>query len=247
VWFLSYNAKSIDMAKLYCGTSGYAYDTWKPGFYPDKLPSKKYLAHYATRLNAVEINYTYHRLPSPGTLQGWLTDTPAEFLLCLKAHMRITHMQRLKKSEFNEVFFRAIDPLRVAGRLGPVLFQLPPNLQSDVALLREFLEEVPADLRCVFEFRHKSWFQDDVYAVLEGRNAAMCLAESEKIVAPPRITADFVYFRLRKPEYSLDDRGAIAEKVREQLEAGRDTHVFFKHEDTPEGAMHAEGLLRSTT
>lgn len=233
------------MANLFCGTSGFAYDTWKPTFYPEKLPSKKFLQHYATRLNAVEINYTYHRLPSPATMQGWMNDTPPGFLLCLKAHMRITHMQRLKKAEFTEVFFRAIEPLRIARRLGPILFQLPPNLHKDCGLLNEFLQDVPPDLRCAFEFRHKSWFDEEVYECLSRRGVAMCLAESEKLVAPPRLTADFVYFRLRKPEYSPEDRAAIAGQVREMLASGKDTHVFFKHEETPEGALYAEELLRA--
>src|SRR5579884_1528870 len=114
------------MPRLYCGTSGFAYASWKPDFYPQKLPSKKFLSYYAQRLNAVEINYTFRRLPSAATLENWVAETPPGFTFPLKAHMRITHIQRLKRSEFTDVFFRAIDPLRAAGRLGPVLFQLPP-------------------------------------------------------------------------------------------------------------------------
>ena len=122
------------MPELFCGTSGFAYATWKPDFYPANLPSKRFLEHYGQALNAVEINYTFRRLPSAATLERWVKATPARFVFPLKAHMRITHIQRLKPSEFTDVFFRAIDPLRTAGRLGPVLFQLPPAMKCDTAL-----------------------------------------------------------------------------------------------------------------
>ena len=154
----------IPDAQLYSGTSGFAYPSWKPDFYPEKLPSKKFLSYYATRLNAVEVNYTFRRLPSASTLENWVSDTRPGFVFPLKAHMRITHIQRLKPSEFTEVFFRAIDPLRTARRLGPVLFQLPPAMKCDEALLAEFLATLPRDIRCAFEFRHASWLTDAVTA-----------------------------------------------------------------------------------
>src|SRR5262245_16349539 len=182
------------MARLYAGTSGFAYAAWKPDFYPKEAKSRDFLRHYAARLNAVEINYTYHRLPSENTIAGWLDQTPDGFVFACKAHMRITHILRLKKAEFNELFFKAIDPLRVKNRLGPVLFQLPPNFQCDQALLAEFLGDLPSDVPCAFEFRHKSWLTDPVYELLEKHNAALCLAESDTLVIPERITANFVYF-----------------------------------------------------
>lgn len=232
------------MAHLYTGTSGFAYATWKPDFYPAKLPAKHFLKHYAERLNAVEINYTFRRLPSAGTLESWVNCTPAGFVFCVKAHQRITHIQRLKPSEFTEVFFRAIDPLRAARRLGPVLFQLPPNLKCDVPLLSDFLATLPDDHRCAFEFRNTSWLADPVYAALEKHGAALCLAESDKLEIPEVITAGFVYARLRKPEYSPEDRAEIAARARRFLESDRDLFVFFKHEDTPAGALYAEELLK---
>src|SRR5215470_7458089 len=149
------------MPNLYAGTSGFAYPSWKPDFYPQKLPSKKFLSFYAERLNAVEVNYTFRRLPSASTLENWVSQTRAGFVFPLKAHMRITHIQRLKPSEFTEVFFKAIDPLRTARRLGPVLFQLPPAMKSDPALLGEFLGSLPRENRYAFEFRHPSWLADD--------------------------------------------------------------------------------------
>ena len=232
------------MAQLYSGTSGFAYASWKPGFYPDKTPSKKFLAVYASRLNAVEVNYTFRRLPSATTLENWVNETPSGFVFALKAHMRITHIQRLKKAEFTEVFFRAIDPLRSAGRLGPMLFQLPPGFQCDTAVLSEFLGELPDGLRYAFEFRHASWLIDAVYELLRQRGVGLCLAESEKLVVPEVLTAPFVYSRLRKGDYTPEERADIAGRAQGLLAGGRDAYLFFKHEDTPAGALYAEELLR---
>ncbi len=233
------------MAQIYAGTSGFAYASWKPDFYPQKLPSKDFLKHYATRLNCVEINYTFRQLPSASTLENWVNATPAGFVFACKAHQRITHIQRLKESEFTEVFFKAIDPLRSARRLGPVLFQLPPNCKADAALLAGFLEKLPRDLRYAFEFRNQSWLNDEVYKILEKHGVALCLAESEKFEVPHVITANFVYSRLRKEGYSPEERAEIVARVRRLLEEGRDVYVFFKHEETPAGALYAEDVLKS--
>lgn len=231
------------MATLYCGTSGFSYPSWKPDFYPEKLPAKKFLSHYATRLNACEINYSFHRILPASTIENWLADTPAGFVFGLKAHQKLTHILRLQRNEFTKVFFDAIDVLRVQKRLGPILFQVPPNLSCDLSLLQDFLIDVPQDIRCAFEFRNKSWFDESVYNVLADRGIALCLAESDKLVVPERVTADFVYFRLRKSEYTPEDRAEIAKKVRSLLDDGKDVYVFFKHEDDPAGALYAEELL----
>jgi len=232
------------MARLFAGTSGFAYPQWKPRFYPEDLPQKKFLEYYSSRLNCVEINYTFRRLPAAATLESWVTATPPHFLFALKAHMRLTHVLRLRNAaEFTEVFFRAIDPLRSARRLGPVLFQLPPQFRCDTAVLDEFLPLLPRDIRCAFEFRHESWLNDAIYNLLEKYNACLCLAESEKLEVPEVITADFVYFRLRKPEYAPADLKEIATRTKTLLAQGKDLFVFFKHEDTPEGALYAEQLL----
>ncbi|MBL8293808.1 MAG: DUF72 domain-containing protein [Bryobacterales bacterium] len=234
------------MPRLVAGTSGFSYPSWKPAFYPEKLASKKFLSHYATRLNGVELNYTFHRLPSAASLESWLADTAPGFTFCLKAHQRITHFQRLAPgAEFTHVFFKAIDPLRVHQRLGPVLFQLPPNLACDLPRFEAFLKDIPDDIPCAFEFRNKSWFDDAVYKLLESRGIALCLAESDKLVVPEHITAGFVYFRLRKTEYSAEDRAAIAAKAATLVKDGKDVYVFFKHEESPDGALYAEELLQS--
>jgi len=232
------------MSQLYAGTSGFAYSSWKPDFYPQKLAAKDFLKHYAARLNSVEINYTFRQLPKASTLENWVSATPEGFLFACKAHMRITNLLRLKESEFTEAFFRAIDPLRAMRRLGPVLFQLPPNFKADLPLLAAFLEKLPKDIRYAFEFRNKTWLNDEVNGLLEQHGVALCLAESEKFEVPEVITAKFVYVRLRKDDYSVEERAEIASRVERLRADGRDVFVFFKHEDTPAGAVYAEELLR---
>jgi len=233
------------MATLFAGTSGFAYPTWKPDFYPPKLPAKDFLKHYATRLNAVEINYTFRQLPKATTLENWINATPEGFTFVCKAHQRITHILRLRESEFTDVFFRAIDPLRTSRRLGPVLFQLAPNLKADLVTLTAFVKKLPKDIRCAFEFRNKSWLVDEVYRLFEKHGIGLCLAESDKFEVPEVVTAPFVYVRLRKEDYSPAERAEVAERVRGMLAGGRDVYVFFKHEDTPAGAVYAEELLKA--
>lgn len=236
------------MATLFAGTSGFAYAAWKPGFYPAKLPAKQFLKHYAERLNCVEINYTFRRLPSAGTLENWVDATRPGFVFAVKANQRITHIQRLKNAEpATELFLKMIDPLRTARRLGPILFQLPPHLKSDVELLRNYLDLLPRGMRYAFEFRHESWLADPVYDVLRERNVSLCVAESEKLEVPEVITADFVYYRLRKPDYSENDVDAFAARAKDLLATGRDLYLMFKHEETPEGALNAENLLQKAS
>jgi uncharacterized protein YecE (DUF72 family) len=233
------------MATLYAGTSGFAYPAWKPVFYPAKLPANQFLRHYATRLNSVEINYTFRRLPSAATLASWVEATPGGFVFAIKANQRITHILRLKNaSEATGLFLRMIDPLRSARRLGPILFQLPPQLKCDAALLGDYLDQLPKDLRYAFEFRHESWLAEPVYEVLRKHNVSLCVAESERLEVPEVITADFVYYRLRKPGYTEADIADFGVRAKELLATGRDLFLMFKHEETPEGAMHAENLLK---
>jgi uncharacterized protein YecE (DUF72 family) len=231
---------------FYAGTSGFAYPSWKPRFYPPKLASKKFLEHYAGRLNSVEINYTFRRLPASSTLESWIMATPDSFRFAPKAHQRITHFLRLQDAkEITEVFLRAIEPLRATHRLGPILFQLPPYFRCDAPVLDHFLQTLPDDLRYAFEFRHDSWCVDTIYELLRRHNAALCWAESERFEVPEVATADFVYLRLRKPEYPPEERQAIVRTVRGLLDGGKDVFVYFKHEDTPDGALNAEELLKS--
>lgn len=232
------------MATLYAGTSGFAYAAWKPAFYPAKLKADQFLNHYAGRLNCVEINYTFRRLPAAATLAKWVEATPPSFVFAVKANMRITHIMRLKNAEqATEIFFKAIDPLRTSRRLGPVLFQLPPALNCDAGLLSAYLDLLPPGMRYAFEFRHASWLVPEVYEELRRRNVSLCVAESDKLEVPEVITADFVYYRLRKPDYSPEDIDGIKARATELVGAGRDLYLMFKHEETPEGALNAERLL----
>ncbi len=233
------------MAQLFAGTSGFAYPSWKPDFYPSNLSARNFLSHYAQHLNSVEINYTFRRLPATSTLENWIRTTPTGFIFALKGHQRITHILRLKEAaQATEAFFDAIAPLGVAKRLGPILFQLPPQFRCNVEVLRAFLDLLPPDLRYAFEFRHDSWLCEAVYRLLEKHKIALCLAESEKFQVPEVITSDFVYCRLRKPDYTPADRRAIAAKVRHLLGEDKNVFAFFKHDETPAGALYAEELLQ---
>jgi len=234
------------VAKIYAGTSGWAYPSWKPDFYPAKLPSAKFLAHYAERLNTVEVNYTFRRFPTEKLLRGWIAATPLEFQFAVKANQKITHISRLKNvADFTSDFLGALEPLATEKKLGPVLFQLPPYLKADVALLKDFLATIPGNVRSAFEFRHVTWFSEDVYLVMREANVALCNAESEKLETPAVQMADFAYLRLRKEEYSAAEQQHIANTVSGLAKNG-DAYVYFKHEDTPEGALNAENLLRAT-
>jgi uncharacterized protein YecE (DUF72 family) len=233
------------MAQLYVGTSGWAYPSWKPDFYPAKLAQTKFLQHYATQLNTVEVNFTFRQLVKETTTQKWIAGTPPGFRFGIKAHQVITHIKRLKGiADFVPRFLSTIEPLAQAGKLGPVLFQLPPNLKADARLLEEFLPEVPRPVQAAFEFRHPSWFTDEIFALLKSRNLALCVAETEERVTPDVVTADFCYYRYRKPSYTPDERRAMVDRIREHLGQERDVFAYFKHEETPEGALYAVEILK---
>ena len=252
------------MAQLYVGTSGWAYPTWKPAFYPEKLAQKKFLSFYATRLNAVEVNYTFRQLVKESTVQNWIAETPEHFRFTIKAHQVLTHIKRLKDAEsFLRQFLSTLEALERAQRLGPVLFQLPPNLKADQALLAQFLKAVPRSLRSAFEFRHASWFDEKTigeettgakttgeetseaatYQTLRDRNIALCVAETEERNTPDVVTADYAYYRYRKPIYTAEERKAMVQRIQQHLSEGRDVYAYFKHEETPEGALYAVDLL----
>jgi uncharacterized protein YecE (DUF72 family) len=233
------------MAQLYAGTSGWAYPSWKPDFYPAKLPQKNFLQHYATRLNTVEVNFTFRQLVKETTVQKWIGETPASFRFGVKAHQVITHIKRLKQTEeFVPRFLSTIEPLAQAGKLGPVLFQLPPNLKADAKLLEEFLATLPRGVPSAFEFRHDSWFTDEIFNLLKTRNRALCVAETEERVTPDVVTADFCYYRYRKPSYTDEERRVMLGRIREHLGQGRNVFAYFKHEETPQGALYAVEVLK---
>jgi uncharacterized protein YecE (DUF72 family) len=236
------------VAQLYAGTSGWAYPSWKPDFYPAKLAQTKFLSYYATQLNAVEVNFTFRQLLKDTTAEKWVGETPAGFRLSVKAHQVITHIKRLHQTEdFVRRFLGSLEPLARAAKLGPLLFQLPPNLKADTVLLEEFLSGFPRAVPLAFEFRHASWFEEATFDRLRKHNRALCVAETEERVTPDVVTADFCYYRYRKPGYTLEERQAMIARMREHLAAERNVYAYFKHEETPQGAVYARELLKEIT
>lgn len=234
-------------ARLYAGTSGFAYPSWKPDFYPKNVASAKFLSYYATRLNAVEANYTYRRIAARNVFEKWVASTPDGFLFLPKAHMRISHILKLEGAEdFTRYFLESLEPLREANRLGPILIQLAPTFKADLNRLSGFVRLLPAAGRFAFEFRHPSWFEEPVFTCLRDHNTGLCLAENEKLETPSVVTADFVYLRLRKPDYSSAELDDIGARLKSYVASGRTVYAICKHEETPAGALNAEKLLHAS-
>lgn len=232
-------SKSMD---LWIGTSGFQYSEWKGSFYPEKLPVSKMLPYYAERFATTEINYSFRRIPSAKTIQSWAEATPPRFKFTFKAPERVTHISRLRDCEEILRFFAGVI-LELNDKLGIVLFQLPPVLKCDVPLLRAFLNDLPRSIRAAFEFRHDSWFTDEVFDALREHNAALCIAESERIAAPTVPTADFGYLRLRRQDYLESDVVRWADFVRAQAPKWRNTFVYFKHEESGLGPKLARQMM----
>lgn len=229
---------------LRIGTSGWSYPGWKPAFFPEKLPAKRFLEFYSTQLNAVELNATFRRMPTPGAIAGWVGATPEDFRFAAKAHQSITHFKRLKGADESLRFFlQSLEPMRQSGKLGPILFQVPPNLKSDPGLLESFVRPLPQAYQFAFEFRHESWFRETVFGILRSKNVALCWAESEKINTPKVVTSDFLYYRFREPEYSTPDLDKLAEELKTRS-GQQEVYAFFKHEEQPESALNAVTVAR---
>ena len=227
---------------IWIGTSGYNYPEWKGSFYPADLPAAKMLPFYAARFPTVEINYTFYRMPTEKLVAGWAAQTPSPFKLMLKAPRRITHDSRLKNcGELVNVFCRVAGTLE--AKLGALLFQLPPTAKKDLAVFDAFLAELPPKVTAAFEFRHPSWLDADVFERLARRNLALCVADSEKMSTPVRVTADYAYFRLRDEGYTADDIGRWAETIARETASCRDVFVYFKHEEEGKGPLFARMLM----
>jgi uncharacterized protein YecE (DUF72 family) len=225
--------------RVLSGTSGFSYPAWKGVFYPAGLPARRMLQHYATRLDTVEVNATFYRMPRPETLAGWRSEVPPGFLFSLKAPQLVTHVKRLRDVEGTvAAFYRAAAEL--GATLGPVLYQLPPSLKKDLSRLTDFLAALPTGGRAAFEFRHASWLSDDVYSALSSRGAALCLAEDDESAAPVVGTADFGYLRLRRSEYGPEGLRAWADRILTQ--PWKEAFVYFKHEDEARGPSFALAL-----
>jgi len=226
---------------LYVGTSGYSYKEWKGSFYPEKLPVKEMLSYYATRLPAVEINNTFYRLPQKSVLERWKELVPAGFKFSVKASQRITHFKRLKETEV-ETRYLLDTASALEDRLGPVLFQLPPNMKKDLPRLESFLSSLPNEIKATFEFRHPTWFDDDVLELLSCTNRALCISDTDDLpVSHIDKTADWGYLRLRRVNYSEETLAEWFKRVNDQN--WNDAFVFFKHEDEGTGPRLAGQFL----
>jgi uncharacterized protein YecE (DUF72 family) len=228
--------------RILAGTSGYDYDPWRGKFYPPGLPRAERLTFYASRFPALEINASFYRKPSVESVRRWAAQVPETFRFALKAWQRITHQKRLRDcGEPQRLFAQTARAL--GGKLGPILYQLPPNLQKDLPLLRDFLAALPPDLRAAFEFRHDSWQDEEVQAELRAAGCALCVAETDEGTMPLVRTAPFGYLRLRRAAY---DGRALARWAKRIAEAGftEDVYVFFKHEDEARGPAFAGSFAR---
>lgn len=226
---------------LLVGTSGYSYKEWKGNFYPEDLPGKEMLRYYGSRLPTVEINNTFYRLPKESVLKSWGDQVPVDFQFAVKASQRITHIKRLKDAgDETEYLLRTI---RVLGsRLGCILFQTPPNLKKDLPRLEQFLKHIPGDTRAAFEFRHSTWFEQDVFDCLRASRCALCIADADDELEIPFVaTADWGYMRLRRVEYTAADLKKWMKQV--QSQKWDRAFVFFKHEDAGTGPKLAAQFL----
>jgi uncharacterized protein YecE (DUF72 family) len=227
---------------IWVGTSGFQYPEWKGSFYPRDLSAAKMLPYYAERFTTTEVNYSFYRIPSLKTLTNWDAATPPEFRFSFKAPKEITHIRRLRDcNQVLERFHTAIESLK--GKLGVVLFQLPPFFKKDLPLLQDFLGALPAGIKSTFEFRHQSWFDDESFGALKAAGAALCIAESEKLATPVVFTAGHAYLRLRREDYSKKDIARWAAVIAQQRKQREDIHVYFKHEEAGVGPKFARQLV----
>ena len=229
--------------QIIVGTSGYSYKEWKGSFYPDDLPAAKMLPFYAQHFGAVEINNTFYRMPEAKTLTKWASEVPDDFVFALKAPQRIAHQKKLAGTADDVRYFCDIAG-SLGEKLGPLLFQLPPYLRKDAARLREFVAELPGGPAVAFEFRHASWFDDEIFEILRACNAALCGADTDEVAEPGSIvhaTADWGYLRLRRTEYLESDLAAWRERIERQKWSR--LYLFVKHEDEAKGPRFAKQFL----
>jgi uncharacterized protein YecE (DUF72 family) len=226
---------------LYVGTSGYSYKEWKGSFYPEKLAAKDMLPYYASKLKAVELNNTFYRMPQPSMVESWKTQVPEDFRFSVKAAQRITHFKRLKDAGA-ETKYMLETVSALEDRLGVVLYQLPPNMKKDLERLETFLKELPANPPAAFEFRHPTWFDDDVLRLLRDQNRALCISDTDDLpVSYIDKTADWGYLRLRRVSYSAADLSEWISRIGKQ--EWKTTFVFFKHEDEGTGPKLASQFI----
>ncbi|HSE32250.1 MAG TPA: DUF72 domain-containing protein [Pyrinomonadaceae bacterium] len=227
--------------KLHVGTSGYSYKEWKGSFYPEKLPAKEMLPYYASKLSAVELNNTFYRMPQQAMVESWNAQVPDDFRFSVKASQRITHFKRLKDAEAEAKYLlETVGALK--EKLGVVLYQLPPNMKKDLERLQNFVKNLPADVRAAFEFRHPTWFDDDVLEVLKNQNLALCISDTDDLpVTHIDRTSDWGYLRLRRVNYLKDDLVEWSKRI--ETQNWTTAFVFFKHEDEGTGPRLAREFI----
>ncbi len=227
--------------KLFVGTSGYSYKEWKGIFYPEDLPAKEMLAYYARQLPAVEINNTFYRLPQASMIENWRDQVPADFRFSIKATQRITHIKRLKNANEETKYLLETAAL-LHDRLGVVLFQLPPNSKKDAERLRDFLALLPSTTPAAFEFRHESWFDEEIFDLLRAKDCALVASDTdEKPLTEIVSTATWGYLRLRRVNYEQEDLAEWMRRV--QAQKWKSAFVFFKHEDEGTGPKLAARFI----
>lgn len=227
--------------KLHVGTSGYSYKEWKGNFYPEDLPAKEMLSYYSRKLPAVEINNTFYRLPQPSMIENWKEQVPKRFRFSIKASQRITHIKRINNVA-DETKYLLETAALLEDRLGVVLFQLPPNMKKDTARLGAFLDLLPAATRTAFEFRHETWFDEEVFGLLRSKGCALVVSDTdEKPLTEIISTAKWGYLRLRRAAY--DEQALLEWMKRVRSQEWKDAFVFFKHEDEGVGPKLAAQFL----
>ncbi len=226
------------------GTSGYSYKPWKGTFYPKDLPDAGMLSYYARQLPTVEINNTFYRMPTKTVLARWAEEVPEDFCFVLKAPQKITHQRRLSAAAAPDLSYLLETASTLGSRLGALLFQLPPFLKKDASRLGDFLALLPAGVKAAFEFRHASWFDDEIYATLREGGATLCSADTDEsgdAGVPIVPTASWGYVRLRRADYGDVDLTAWASRIRAQ--PWEQVFVFFKHEDAGQGPALAARFI----
>ncbi len=203
---------------IHLGTSGWYYDDWAGSFYPKDLKKGEWLAFYASQFDTVEVNASFYRLPFKNMVKGWKKKTPDDFLLTFKGSRVVTHRKKLKESK--EYLHRFFNRIKIAEKLGVVLWQLPPNLTKDLNRLEDFLRLLDSDMRQCVEFRHKSWFDKETYDLLKKYNVAFCIISAPKLPSEIQLTADFAYIRWHgvndwyKHNYSKQELMKWAQKIK---------------------------------
>ncbi len=233
--------------KLYVGTSGWAYKEWRGIFYPQGLPQAKWLEFYNQHFSTVELNNSFYQLPSEKAFNAWKERTSPDFVYAVKVSRLITHLKKLRNTEAALENFLSRSRL-LGGKLGPLLYQLPPNMARNDALLESFLGSLPHDLRHVFEFRHESWLDEEVLALLRRYGVGFCIYDMPGFGTPVAATADFAYIRFHGSAdmygscYSDVEIEQWASKIEELGRKLTSVYVYFNNDAEAFAVRNAKGL-----